>query len=201
MIFLDFGRMYRGGGGYAIWLTSRVLRTVTLFFARVITSIFARLENISVRLGKSFARFGNSSVRLKNNFAQFGNGLFGRFVRKRFNKSSVLRRHTLWRLALQRHGSWAFTLVELLVVIAIIGVLIALLLPAVQAAREAARRMTCTNHQKQVVMAFHNYHDICNALPCGFWGNTYETWIVTILPYIEQTSLYNSYNHNANVAT
>ncbi|MDR1486362.1 MAG: DUF1559 domain-containing protein, partial [Planctomycetaceae bacterium] len=98
-------------------------------------------------------------------------------------------------------GLLGFTLVELLVVIAIIALLIALLLPAVQAAREAARRITCTNHQKQIVVAFHNYHDTHNALPCGFWGNTYETWIVTILPYIEQTSLYNSYNHNANVAT
>jgi len=81
-----------------------------------------------------------------------------------------------------------FTLVELLVVIAIIGVLVALLLPAVQAARESARRMQCLNHLKQIGIAIHNYHDanselVSSRLPCR-----YGTWARQLLPYIEQTA-------------
>jgi prepilin-type N-terminal cleavage/methylation domain-containing protein/prepilin-type processing-associated H-X9-DG protein len=92
---------------------------------------------------------------------------------------------------------FGFTLVELLVVIAIIGVLIALLLPAVQAAREAARRMTCTNHQKQIVLAYHNYHDSHEALPEGFLGAENGTWAVHILPYIERQTIYDQYKTNS----
>jgi prepilin-type N-terminal cleavage/methylation domain-containing protein len=100
---------------------------------------------------------------------------------------------------LWRHVSRAFTLVELLVVIAIIGVLIALLLPAVQAAREAARRMQCSDHQKQIALAFHNYHDVHNAMPEEFFKNYYGTWAVHTLPFIEQTALYDQWKANSSL--
>jgi len=84
----------------------------------------------------------------------------------------------------------AFTLVELLVVIAIIGVLIALLLPAVQAAREAARRMQCVNHLKQIGLAVHNFHDTMNGLPPATISNCRASLFVLLFPFIEQMSLY-----------
>ena len=100
----------------------------------------------------------------------------------------------------------AFTLIELLVVIAIIGVLIALLLPAVQAAREAARRSQCTNNLKQIGVAIHNYHSSTNAMPpggsLGYWSlGGYDGWSCLgansmLLPYLEQNQVYNAINFN-----
>jgi len=99
-----------------------------------------------------------------------------------------------------------FTLVELLVVITIIGILIALLLPAVQAAREAARRAQCSNNLKQVALALHNYHAALRCFPpainvqgseSGIDGAVLrENWVISILPHLEQQALYDKFNRN-----
>jgi prepilin-type N-terminal cleavage/methylation domain-containing protein/prepilin-type processing-associated H-X9-DG protein len=87
-----------------------------------------------------------------------------------------------------------FTLVELLVVIAIIGVLVALLLPAVQAARESARRGQCQNHLRQVALAGHNYHDTLLRFPAGWCRPHNASAICSLLPYLEQGNKYNQFD-------
>jgi prepilin-type N-terminal cleavage/methylation domain-containing protein/prepilin-type processing-associated H-X9-DG protein len=97
-----------------------------------------------------------------------------------------------------RNRREAFTLIELLVVIAIIGVLIALLLPAVQKVREAANRSKCTNNLKQLSLACHNYQDAYGGLPpARVARDAYATWPVLIMPYIEQDNIFKLWNiHN-----
>jgi len=128
--------------------------------------------------------------------------------------------HHLFGASVMRARNRGFTLVELLVVIAIIGVLVALLLPAVQAAREAARRTSCTNNIRQLGIAMHNHHDIYGRFPPGCandktpfgthasgsgWGSS---WKVYLLPYVEQNNIYDKwvfaggssgYSHSANM--
>lgn len=110
------------------------------------------------------------------------------------------------RVVRQRSG---FTLIELLVVIAIIAILIALLLPAVQQAREAARRTQCKNNLKQIGLAMHNYHDAAKQFPPGQirgrnpssgieYGNA-ASWGAMLLPYMDQAPLYNQLNFNIGI--
>lgn len=132
------------------------------------------------------------------------------FRRSKVNKSTF-RSFASWRVSpdgtnRQRSCWCGFTLIELLVVIAIIAVLIALLLPAVQQAREAARRSQCKNNLKQLGLAMHNYHDVTNKLPMAYSAmfatpavsvnSTAACWLRYLLPYIEQAAIYNKWNES-----
>jgi len=97
---------------------------------------------------------------------------------------------------MKRHRSRtrvAFTLIELLVVIAIIGILVAILLPAVQSARESARRTDCADHLKQIGLAVHLFADVHNTLPSSRMGPQHATWFVQIMPQMEQKSLFDQW--------
>jgi prepilin-type N-terminal cleavage/methylation domain-containing protein len=116
---------------------------------------------------------------------------------------TLVERPFRWPCVVRKSKRTAFTLVELLVVIAIIGILVALLLPAVQAAREAARRMTCTNQIKQIALAWQLHHDTHKFFPSGGWGYRYMAdpdrgfgerqpggWAYSCLPYLEEQAIH-----------
>jgi prepilin-type N-terminal cleavage/methylation domain-containing protein len=96
-------------------------------------------------------------------------------------------------MAAPRWNRPGFTLVELLVVIAIIGILVSLLLPAVQAAREAVRRASCQNNLRQLGIALHNYHDVLQELPPSRLASPLNNWMALTLPFIEQKNVQDVY--------
>ena len=92
----------------------------------------------------------------------------------------------------------AFTLIEMMVSIAVITILVGLLLPAVQSAREAARRVRCAGNLKQIALAMHEYHEVQGTLPPGKKACCWGTWLMFILPQVEQQALFDAYNFSGN---
>jgi len=142
-------------------------------------------------------------------------GIGGLLHKRDYSRRQIMRYHRKLRNG-RRHFA-AFTLVELLVVITIIGILISLLLPAVQAAREAARRLQCSNNLKQLALALHNYHSAWNSFPpSSVWrvngkldtsqietlnpSNLYENWAIMVLPQLEQQALRDAFDLSQSVA-
>lgn len=128
----------------------------------------------------------------------------------------VIRSRALVAVHRKSNRGSGFTLIELLVVIAVIAILVALLLPAVQQAREAARKTQCKNNLKQIGVALHNYHDVHNFLPPFFVNENRQginhtriaqlapkraNWLVMLLPYVDQAPLYDSWDMNSSAAS
>ncbi|MDR2346078.1 MAG: DUF1559 domain-containing protein [Planctomycetaceae bacterium] len=172
------------------------------------TNLMSNLPNTEIKMKIDFTANVKVSVNLDKRNA-LGNQC------KSFDNDDSLCDNSNWKISRLSFGLFGFTLVELLVVIAIIGILIALLLPAVQAAREAARRIQCSNNMKQFGLALHNHHDIHSKLPAARSVlNNYNTGIgmndahgsgivgaiVFLLPYMEQGAMYELIENNSKTA-
>jgi prepilin-type N-terminal cleavage/methylation domain-containing protein/prepilin-type processing-associated H-X9-DG protein len=139
---------------------------------------FVKKESLTINVTKKRYKKGNLKMRVN----------VKKSVNKKFYGEEKMSRNLWFGFGVDKFRL-GFTLVELLVVMAIISVLIGMLLPAIQAAREAANRSQCQNNLRQQSLAMHNHHDTQGTLPYG-WANLGFVWSGAILPYIEQHALY-----------